>query len=88
MCCLKKLKARRDDLPRAMSAYYYFLNKIVDIQTTDKNEFVEIKDTLNNAMKITIYKLSKKGEIKDQLFSKIYYPFSNKRNQVVYQNGR
>jgi len=84
---LKKLKARRDDLPRAMSVYYYFLNKITDIQTTDKNEFIEIKDTLSNGMKITIYKLSKKGEIKEQLFSKIYYPSVTKEIRLFTRMG-
>lgn len=84
---LKKLKARRDDLPRAMSNYYYFLNKIVDIQTTDKNEFVEIKDTLNEAMQITIYKLSKKGEIRDRIFSKTYFPSATKEIRLFTRMG-
>ncbi len=71
---LKILKARRDDLPRAMSAYYYFLNKNAFIRSSDKNELVEIRDAPLNGMQISIHKLSKKGEVKEQLFSKVYYP--------------
>jgi hypothetical protein len=57
---LRILKSRRADLPRAMSEYYYFLNRNVFIQTTDKNELFVIKDTLKNAMQVDIYKLSKR----------------------------
>ncbi|MBS1600681.1 MAG: BamA/TamA family outer membrane protein [Bacteroidetes bacterium] len=84
---LRKLKARRNDLPRAMSAYYYFINKIVDIQITDKNEFVEIRDTLNGGMKISIYKLSKKGEIKDQIFSRVFFPAVTKEIRLFTRMG-
>jgi len=83
----QKLKSRRDDLPRAMAAYYHFLNKIADIQLTDKNEFVEIKDAPDHGMRISIYKISKKGEIKDQLFSKIYYPNITKEIRLFIAKG-
>jgi len=84
---LAKLKARRADLPRAMSSYYYFINKIVDIQTSDKNEFVEIRDTSNNGMKIAIYKLSKKGEIKDPIYSRTFYPHETKEIRIFTRMG-
>ncbi len=71
---IRTLKARRADLPRAMKAYYTFLNKSAFIQTSDKNEFVQIEDAPNNGVQITIYKLSKKGVAERQLFSKTYYP--------------
>ena len=71
---LSILKSRRADLPRAFSSYYYFLNKNVFIQTSNKNEFIRIKDTLNNDMQVSIYRLSKKGKIEQAIFSKTYDP--------------
>lgn len=70
----KILKLRRADLPRAMSAYYYFLNKNPFIETSDKIEFVEIKDTLDHKLVVNISKLSGSGEMKQSLFCKTYDP--------------
>jgi hypothetical protein len=61
---LNILKRRRADLPRAFSAYYYFLNKSVFIKTSNQNEIIQIKDTLNDEMQVSIYRLSKKDKIK------------------------
>ncbi|MGJ1316740.1 hypothetical protein ACR78R_29560, partial [Sphingobacterium multivorum] len=38
----KTLQSRRDALPSAMEEYYNFINNIVDIHLSDKNEKVEI----------------------------------------------
>ncbi|HET7001447.1 MAG TPA: hypothetical protein VFI33_09065, partial [Puia sp.] len=75
---LRILKSRRADLPRAMSEYYYFLNKSVFIQTSDKGELFEIKDTLNGAMQVDIYKLSKQAKVRQPLFSKTFFPAHTK----------
>ena len=71
---LNILKSRRADLPRAMSAYFYFLNKNVFIQTSNKNEFIQIKDTLNKEMQVSIYRLLRKDKIRQVIFSKTYDP--------------
>ncbi|MBO9572161.1 MAG: hypothetical protein J7497_08130, partial [Chitinophagaceae bacterium] len=42
---LGKLKSRRDELPVAMERYYNFIQKIVDIQLSHKNELVELNNT-------------------------------------------
>jgi hypothetical protein len=84
---LNILKSRRADLPRAFSAYYYFLNKNVFIQTSNKNEFIQIKDTLNNDMQISIYKLSRKDKIKQIIFSKTYDPHFTKEIRFFIGNG-
>jgi hypothetical protein len=68
---LTDLKGRRDKMPQAMENYYRFSNKIVDIHTSDKNEFVNITDS-GKAVQITIRKINKNGELKDTLMSKIY----------------
>jgi hypothetical protein len=84
---LSILKSRRADLPRAMSAYYYFLNKSVYIQTTDKNELVEIRDTLKDAMQVDIFKLSKGDQIRQVLFSKTFFPAYTKEIRFFIGNG-
>jgi Omp85 superfamily domain len=84
---LNILKSRRADLPRAFSAYYYFLNKNVFIQTSNKNEFIQTKDTLNNDMQVSIYKLSRKDKIKQVIFSKTYDPRFTKEIRFFIGNG-
>ncbi len=84
---LKIMKGRRADLPRAMGAYYRFLNKNALIQLSDKNELVEIKDAAGGATEINIHKLSKKGELRQQLFSKTYDPSVTKEVRVFLAAG-
>jgi hypothetical protein len=84
---LNILKSRRADLPRAFSAYYYFLNKNVFIQTSNRNEFIQIKDTLNIDMQVSIYKLSRKDKIKQIIFSKTYDPHFTKEIRFFIGNG-
>jgi hypothetical protein len=81
------LKARRADLPRAMSEYFYFLNQNVFIQTSDKNEFFEIKDTLEGAMQVNIFKLSKGDQIRQTIFSKTFFPENTKEIRFFIGNG-
>jgi hypothetical protein len=80
-------KSRRADLPRAMSDYYYFLNKNVFIQTSNKDELVIVKDTLNSSLQVTIYKLSGKGNIKQALFSKTFDPAITKEIRFFIMGG-
>ena len=67
------LKHRRDVLPQAMEKYYRFSNRIVDIQLSNKNEFVSIRDVKDSdALQIAVQKISKKGKLQDTLMSKMY----------------
>jgi hypothetical protein len=84
---LKTFKSRRADLPRAFSEYYYFLNKNVFIQTSNKNEFIEIKDTLNDEMLVSIYRLSHKEKMKQTIFSKTYDPSVTKEIRFFIERG-
>jgi hypothetical protein len=84
---LSILKSRRADLLRAISDYYYFLNKSAFIQTSDKNEFIEIKDISTNKMKVSIQKLSADGEIGQLIFSKIYNPEITKEIRFFIGDG-
>jgi hypothetical protein len=84
---LKILKSRRADLPRAFSEYYFFLNRNVFIQTSNKNEFVEINDTLKNEMQVSIYRLSRKDKIRQPIFSKTYDPHITKEVRFFLGRG-
>ena len=70
---LSSLKQRRDHLTAAMDKYYALSNRYVDIHSSDKHELVEIKDVPGqNALEISMRKISKKGNIQDTLMHKIY----------------
>ncbi|WP_426668040.1 BamA/TamA family outer membrane protein [Mucilaginibacter sp. McL0603] len=71
---LSQLKERRGNLPAAMSWYYYFFNRIVDMHVSNKDEQVNIKDAANNGLTVTINKINKKGNAKDTIFSGTFDP--------------
>ena len=62
-----KLQSRRDRITLVMDKFYRFLQKRVDIQTSDKNELVQISDTTGRKLNIRIHKLTREGEIKEEL---------------------
>ncbi|WP_118975149.1 BamA/TamA family outer membrane protein [Taibaiella koreensis] len=70
---LSALKQRRDGMAEAMEGYYRFSNNIVDIHTSNKNEFVLAEDVPGkNATHLLIRKINKSGELKDTLLDKVY----------------
>lgn len=85
---LKKLKDRRAKIPAAMEEYYRFINRIVDIQATDKRELVSITDAPNKALRIVMRKIDKDGEVKGKLMDKTYDPALTKEIRIYLQGGR
>jgi hypothetical protein len=71
---LSELKKRRDNIPAAMAEYYRFVNRIVDLRTTDKDEQITISDAPNNGMRITVQGINKKGEAKNTIWDMTYQP--------------
>jgi hypothetical protein len=71
---LKQLKERRSNLPAAMSYYYYFVNRIVDMHVSNKNELIDIKDAPGKGLTVVINKIKKNGDLKDTLFSHTFDP--------------
>src|SRR5450755_5071778 len=67
---LQDLKERRADIPRAMDVYYKFVNRIVDIKLSDKNELITIQDTPDGSLQIVVRKINKNGELRDELMNK------------------
>jgi len=84
---LAKFKERRNNIPAAMERYYRFINKIVDIEASDKNERVEIEDAPGNALRIIIRRVNKEGSIKDKLMDKIYDPAITKEIRIYIRAG-
>ncbi|MCW3091150.1 MAG: metallophosphoesterase [Ferruginibacter sp.] len=82
-----QLKKRRQDLQLKMPQFYRFLNKIIDIQTSDKNELVVIRDTLNGMLALNIYKISKDNETDKVLYSRVLDPSVTKEIRLFLQGG-
>ncbi len=83
----KKLSSRRNKIPSAMDKYYRFTQKIVDIQTSDKNEWVQINSMPGGGMNISISKLNKEREARDLLMNKTYDPDLTKEIRIYIRNG-
>lgn len=84
---LAGLKQRRKDLPALMNKYYHFINRIVDVQGSDKNESVEIIDATNGGLTVNIRKLSKKGKEKELMFSKTFDPELTQEVRLYLRGG-
>ncbi|MBD1394819.1 BamA/TamA family outer membrane protein [Mucilaginibacter glaciei] len=70
---LNKLKRRRDQIPRAMSDYYHFIYRIVDLRATNKDEQITITGKTNGSLHVAINKFKNK-QVGDTLFSLTYNP--------------
>jgi len=83
----RKLKQRRDNIPAAMSQYYCFINRIVDIRLTNKNELVTVTNAPGKATRIVIDKINKEGATKGQLMDMTYQPDITKEVRVYLSAG-
>ena len=84
---LGDLKGRRDALPEAMEEHYRFINSIVDIHLSDKNEWVRLEDAPGNALRIWVRKINKEGERKKTLMDKHYDPRLTKEIRIYLSGG-
>jgi len=84
---MAQLSNRIATLPKLMNEYYHFFNRIVDIEVTNKNELIKITDAANNGLRVKINKISKEGNIKDELFDRKFDPKVTKEIRVYMHNG-
>lgn len=84
---LAKWKMRRANLSAAMNQYYHFLNRIVDLQTSDKNELVSFTDEPGKGMEVAIRKISKKGRISDLMYKRVFDPAVTKEIRLYLYKG-
>lgn len=67
---IKKLKARREQLPELAEEFYTFLAKEVDVVGTNDRELFEINWIENGDLEVESYRLSKKDNKKELLYSR------------------
>jgi hypothetical protein len=84
---LAQLKERRAKLPEMMNRYYHFISRTVDIQATNKNELVLIKDAPGKALAVTIHKLAKDGSVKESIFNRTFDPAVTKEIRLYVKDG-
>lgn len=83
----KQLQQRRAEVQDKSLDFYKFLNKVVDITASDKNEQVTISDTLNGRLSLVIHKITKSGETGKQLYSRVFDPAVTKEINVYLYAG-
>ncbi|RYZ97969.1 MAG: hypothetical protein EOP47_20460 [Sphingobacteriaceae bacterium] len=84
---LQKMKQRRDNVPAAMAKYYRFMNKIVDIRATDKNELIEISSDTARSLKVVITKLDKTGKPEKLLMNNTFNADITKEVRLYVEDG-
>jgi len=84
---ITRLKNRRNNIPQAMSEYYHFVNRIVDIRASDMDEKITITDAQNKAMHILIQRVNKSGEIKGTVMDMTYEPEITKEIRLYVSAG-
>lgn len=84
---LAQLKIRRAKLPVMMNNYYRFISRVVDVQATNKNELVVIKDAPGKALTITISKITKDGTLKDVIFDRTFDPAITREIRLYVKDG-
>ena len=77
-----KLKQRRDDLVKYAKQYFLFLAYEVSLPLSEKNDYVDIKRLSDTATEVTVYKITKKGNVKEKspTFHRI---FDNRQTKEV-----
>ncbi|WP_373524556.1 metallophosphoesterase [Aquiflexum sp.] len=69
-----KLKYRRNWLKEKGLEYYEFLAKEVDVVGSEKDELFEITHFPSGNIAVQVSKISKKGETKQSLYDRTFYP--------------
>ncbi|HEX6334937.1 MAG TPA: hypothetical protein VFZ78_11965 [Flavisolibacter sp.] len=60
---IRKLKARRNDLPQYAAAYYDFLSKKVDVPGSKKKELFHVVRESDSTTLLRVHKINKEGEV-------------------------
>ncbi|WP_162618648.1 BamA/TamA family outer membrane protein [Pedobacter yulinensis] len=84
---LDTLRARRAALPAAMDKLYTFLNKIADIQLSDKREAVSLRTSPDGGAQLLVQKINKNGELKDTLMNKTFEASVTKEIRLYLNRG-
>jgi hypothetical protein len=66
------LKERRAHLAEMVEAYYYFLNKVVQLPLTDRDDYVRIHRLNNDSTLVQVYQRKKSGEAGKRIYSRVF----------------
>lgn len=77
---ISSIKARRDDLAKLARKHYEFINESVNITGSDERERFVISRDDNEHTSVTVYEVSKSGEIKKTTFKR---QFENKITKTI-----
>jgi hypothetical protein len=83
----KALKERRSELLKKSPDFYRFLNRIVDITASDKNELVELTGTPDKKLSVSIHKMSKSNEPGRVTFQRVFDPGETKEIRLYLYGG-
>ena len=84
---IAKLKARRDQLVEAANIYYELLAKYVDLVASNKHERFEVERLDNNRTQVVVYKTNKEGEIREELYRRLFYTDETKEIRLFGMDG-
>jgi len=84
---LRQLKLRRASLPSLMDTYYHFFNRKVDIELSDKDEFINIEGNELNGLTVTVTKLKKGEKIGDILYERKFDPKDTREIRLYVHGG-
>jgi hypothetical protein len=83
-----ELQQRRQELKRVIPDYYRFLNKRIDIITSDKNEQVIISDATQGQLKVSIFKTTRENEKGKLIYSRVMDPEITKELRLYLNGGQ
>jgi hypothetical protein len=81
------LRSRRDALPKVMKQHYEFINNIVDIHLSDKNEKVVFEDATQGGLNLSIHKINKDGAITKSILNRTFTPNITKEIRLYLGKG-
>lgn len=82
-----KLVSRRGKLEAATNKYYRFISKGVDVVGSHKNELFLVKRLPQGKLSVDAYKISKKDEVQQNLYSRVFDPAVTKEVRVYGLGG-
>jgi len=69
---ISKLKRRRDDLPMYARQYYLVMATYAEVVGSEKHERFYVQRLNDEETHVTVYKISKEGEVKKEIYSRTF----------------
>ncbi|CAN0500590.1 unnamed protein product, partial [Laminaria digitata] len=84
---IRTLKARRDQLPDVAGRYYDVLASVVDVVGSNKHELFEVTRLDDDKTEISVFKLTRDGELQKELYRRIVLSRETKEIRLYGQDG-